>query len=206
MIVRTAKPKDVARMLELMRVSPTGAQWPTERFAEMVGEAARLVLVVEVEANGQNPDAPRQQQIPRSARNDKPEGEHIPGDWLRRRGLQNEGLESAGFDPGAMVEGFVVAHQIGPECEIENVVVNPQLRRRGFGKLLLDEILKRVQEAGCEAVFLEVRESNRAARALYEKCGFREIGRRVKYYVQPQEDAVLYRSGGEGSASKMVQT
>jgi [ribosomal protein S18]-alanine N-acetyltransferase len=104
------------------------------------------------------------------------------------------------------VEGFAVAHEIGPECEIENIVVNPERQRRGFGQNLLKELLNRVRINACEAVFLEVRESNRAARGLYEKCGFQEVGRRVKYYVQPQEDAVVYRFCWTAIASGMVQT
>jgi ribosomal-protein-alanine N-acetyltransferase len=46
---------------------------------------------------------------------------------------------------------------------------------------------------GAESVFLEVRESNRAARFLYEKWSFVESGRRKQYYQGPQEDAIVYR-------------
>ena len=46
---------------------------------------------------------------------------------------------------------------------------------------------------GAKAVFLEVRESNQAARALYEKWAFLESGRRRRYYQEPDEDAILYR-------------
>jgi ribosomal-protein-alanine acetyltransferase len=184
-------------MVELVRAAPTGAQWSEGQFAKMFegDEAARMVLVVEAVAGAESRNASGEKQIPRFARNDNPYGS-VDG--------YGEGTVRPNARP--YIEGFVVAHLIGAECEIENIVVNPQSQRRGLGKILLDELLKRVQQAGCDAVFLEVRESNRAARAFYEKCGFREVGRRVKYYAQPQEDAVLYRFSGDGPAAKMVHT
>ena len=210
MIIRTAKVQDVARMIELVRASPTGAQWSNEQFAKMVtGEGARMMLVLE--ENAERLDATYEEQIPRSARNDKFNREGVENGRLSRQGLGSEdfkceGIRSGGIDPNVRVEGFAVAHRIGSECEVENVVVNPESRRRGFGELLLRELMKWVQQAGCETVFLEVRDSNRAARGLYEKCGFREVGRRVKYYAQPTEDAVVYRFSWGDVASKTVQT
>lgn len=103
------------------------------------------------------------------------------------------------------IEGYAVAHLLPPECELETIVVNRELQRRGLGEDLLAELLNRVRGKGCEAVYLEVRESNLAARGLYEKLGFREVGRRVNYYAQPQEDAVLYRFSFSASASATVQ-
>jgi ribosomal-protein-alanine N-acetyltransferase len=91
------------------------------------------------------------------------------------------------------VEGFVVARGIGTEWELENIAVAGPARRRGLGTRLLAELLDRARQAGARHVFLEVRESNRAARALYEKWAFVESGRRKAYYRGPDEDAVLYR-------------
>lgn len=91
------------------------------------------------------------------------------------------------------VEGFVVAHGMGTEWEIENIAVAGPARRRGLGTRLLAELLDRARQAGARTVFLEVRESNRAARSLYEKWAFVESGRRRSYYRDPDEDAVLYR-------------
>ena len=91
------------------------------------------------------------------------------------------------------VEGFIVARGVGTEWEIENIAVAGRARRRGLGARLLIELLKRVRQAGARDIFLEVRESNRAARSLYEKWAFVETGRRKGYYHQPDEDAVLYR-------------
>lgn len=93
----------------------------------------------------------------------------------------------------AAIQGFLVARTVGPEWEIENIAVAGMARRRGLGSRLLGELLDLARERGAESVFLEVRESNRAARALYEKWGFVEAGRRTGYYREPGEDAVVYR-------------
>jgi ribosomal-protein-alanine N-acetyltransferase len=81
---------------------------------------------------------------------------------------------------------------VAGEWEIENAVVAPEFRRRGVGHDLIRELLRQAQMASGTAVWLEVRESNFAARGLYEKHGFRETGRRRAYYEDPSEDAVLY--------------
>jgi [ribosomal protein S18]-alanine N-acetyltransferase len=89
--------------------------------------------------------------------------------------------------------GFLIAQQIAPELELENIVVSAAVRRTGLGTRLLNALLDAAGETNSEAVFLEVRESNAAARGLYEKLGFRQTGRRKSYYANPLEDAILYR-------------
>lgn len=89
--------------------------------------------------------------------------------------------------------GFVVGRDLGDEWEIENVAVAGPARRRGLGTRLVGELLERARARGAHSVFLEVRESNRAARSLYEKWAFQESDRRRSYYHDPQEDAVVYR-------------
>ena len=91
------------------------------------------------------------------------------------------------------VQGFVIARVVRDEWEIENIAVAGVARRRGLGSRLLSELLGMARARGAKAVFLEVRESNRAARALYEKWMFVEHGRRRRYYQDPDEDAILYR-------------
>jgi len=91
------------------------------------------------------------------------------------------------------VLGFLVARGVGSEWEIENVAVDASEVRQGIGSQLVQRLLTQARARGGEAVFLEVRESNQAARSLYEKCGFSPAGRRKAYYVNPIEDAVLYR-------------
>jgi len=96
-------------------------------------------------------------------------------------------------EPG--LEGFVIARVVDREWEIENIAVAGPARRRGLGTRLLGELLDQARSRGADAVFLEVRESNRAARALYEKWAFLESGRRRGYYKDLEEDAILYRLG-----------
>ena len=79
------------------------------------------------------------------------------------------------------------------EWEIENVAIAPDARRRGLGTRLVGELLTMAQAQAASAVFLEVRESNHAARALYEKWAFVESGRRAKYYRDPEEDAIVFK-------------
>ncbi|HEY6369684.1 MAG TPA: ribosomal protein S18-alanine N-acetyltransferase [Candidatus Sulfotelmatobacter sp.] len=89
--------------------------------------------------------------------------------------------------------GFLVAQHLAPEWELENIVVAPTARRKGLAKRLLDALLAAAKKTNSKSVFLEVRESNTAARTLYETAGFEQSGRRKSYYTNPPEDAVLYR-------------
>lgn len=97
------------------------------------------------------------------------------------------------MEEGVKLSGFVVASHVDREWEVENVVVAAEVQKRGIGSGLLVDLFKRARSEGAESVFLEVRESNDAARALYKKSGFAEVGRRRSYYSAPVEDAVLYR-------------
>lgn len=101
-------------------------------------------------------------------------------------------IAEAGGDGQSLI-GFLVARNLGPEWELENIVVAEGTRRKGSGERLLREMIASAGKSGAEAIFLEVRESNLAARALYRKAGFREKGRRANYYAEPLEDAILCR-------------
>ena len=102
------------------------------------------------------------------------------------------GGERAG-DGAATVVGYVVALVIAPDAEIADLAVAPEARRRGVGRALLARAIDVLESLAVRAVHLEVRESNRAARTLYESAGFRALGRRKGYYRQPVEDALLLR-------------
>jgi ribosomal-protein-alanine N-acetyltransferase len=97
--------------------------------------------------------------------------------------------------PDGSILGFLVARHLAPEWELENIVVAPAARRKGLGRELLEALLTRARETHSDAVFLEVRESNASARALYEAAGFEQTGRRKSYYTGPEEDAILFRRG-----------
>ena len=92
------------------------------------------------------------------------------------------------------LHGFLIARCALDDWEIENVVVAREDRRLGIATKLIRELLRRAKGAGATSVLLEVRESNLAARRLYEKLGFSDYGRRSHYYQQPTEDALLLRT------------
>ncbi len=81
----------------------------------------------------------------------------------------------------------------GTEAELGNLAVRPEWRARGLGSTLLDAVLAQARERGAGGLFLEVRVSNTAARQLYERAGFRAVGLRPGYYVNPAEDALVMR-------------
>jgi [ribosomal protein S18]-alanine N-acetyltransferase len=91
---------------------------------------------------------------------------------------------------GDRVVGFLLYRQLGSaEWEILNLAVDQQTRRQGVASRLIEEFL-----GGANGdVYLEVRESNHAARALYARWGFSEDGWRRGYYHHPVEDAVVMK-------------
>ena len=76
------------------------------------------------------------------------------------------------------------------EAHISAVAVAGEARRRGHGRRLVRALVALAGSLGAEAVTLEVRASNEAARALYRGCGFEEVGERRRYYPDG-EDAVI---------------
>ena len=117
----------------------------------------------------------------------------IAAHWTR---AQYEHLLDAGVilvaESDRVVTGFICANTKVPEWEIENIVVAENSRRCGIAEALLNELLNVLNGRSGVSLWLEVRESNRPARALYEKHGFRETGVRRSYYRDPVENAVLY--------------
>ena len=92
---------------------------------------------------------------------------------------------------GGEVIGYIIGRKIPPEGEIYRIAVRPDRRQRGVGYRLLSYGLKTERGSGVETVFLEVRESNIPARALYRAYGFSEISIRKNYYQNPTENAVI---------------
>ncbi len=94
-------------------------------------------------------------------------------------------------EEGGEVIGMVAARETAGEAEILNLAVLPQHRRRRFGLSLLKFAIAQVRTAGATTVFLEVRESNAAARAFYASMGCEAGGRRRADYRVPGEDALV---------------
>ncbi|MEP6621788.1 MAG: ribosomal protein S18-alanine N-acetyltransferase [bacterium] len=91
------------------------------------------------------------------------------------------------------VVGYVIALELGTEAEIADIAVAPEARGCGVGGALLDKMVEKLREGGVETLFLEVRESNSSARALYASRAFRKVGQRKGYYQSPVEDALVLR-------------
>lgn len=89
------------------------------------------------------------------------------------------------------VVGYAVLWFAADEAELGDMAVLPEMRRRGLGRWLLDGALAEAARRGAKHVFLEVRQSNAAARSLYERAGFEAAGTRPDYYSEPKEDAIL---------------
>lgn len=89
------------------------------------------------------------------------------------------------------VVGYAGMYLSFEEGNITNVAVNPLSRRKGIGEKIVRDILNRAYEKGVRDVFLEVRETNSVAIALYEKIGFKEEGIRKNFYDKPRENALI---------------
>ena len=87
--------------------------------------------------------------------------------------------------------GYACLWALDDELKINNIALRPDLRGTGLGHVLLRASLEVGLAEGCKEATLEVRPSNVVARRLYERYGFREIGRRSGYYQDTREDAVL---------------
>ncbi len=87
--------------------------------------------------------------------------------------------------------GYLLAYLAGGEAEIARIAVPEGLKRQGIGKKLLQLLEETCKERQVGRLLLDVRESNREARAFYQKMAFQEDGVRKGFYQSPAEDAVL---------------
>jgi ribosomal-protein-alanine N-acetyltransferase len=110
-----------------------------------------------------------------------------------RPGPASRSGDTAAAAGSEAVLGYVVTWVFADEAEIANLAVAAERRRRGIGRLLLDAAVAAAGMAGARALYLEVREANAAARALYASGGFKVVGRRAQYYRNPSEDALVLR-------------
>ena len=95
--------------------------------------------------------------------------------------------------PSGVVTGYVIAWFVADEAEIANLAVAPEVRGQHLGSFLLDTAIRAARTRGVSSIYLEVRDSNERARALYTSRGFIQIGRRRNYYRRPAEDALVLR-------------
>ncbi len=96
-------------------------------------------------------------------------------------------------EPDRGILGYCVVQLAADEMHIHNLVVQPESRRSGLGRRLLADALAFAGASGASRVYLEVRQSNWAAQALYRGAGFEAVGVRRDYYDRPREDALELR-------------
>ncbi len=111
------------------------------------------------------------------------------------------------------VIGYICVWMVFEELRFLNLAIHPEFRRRGLATRLIGEAIRLGMEEGCCRGMLEVRESNHAAKKLYESFHFQEYATRKSYYTNPTEDAILMtleplarhiQKGGMNSAGQLV--
>jgi ribosomal-protein-alanine N-acetyltransferase len=102
-------------------------------------------------------------------------------------------------EPSGQAIAFLAARVAADQAEILNIAILPDFRRRGVASAMLAAAFERFRQCSVSRVFLELRESNSAARALYQHHGFVLSGRRKSYYQHPAEDALCMHSDLTGA-------
>jgi [ribosomal protein S18]-alanine N-acetyltransferase len=91
----------------------------------------------------------------------------------------------------SVIAGFAVASLIPPQAELESIAIAAELQHRGLARRLFSALAAELRAAQVAEVILELRASNHPALTLYRSLGFVESGRRIRYYHDPVEDALL---------------
>lgn len=117
--------------------------------------------------------------------------------WSRRSFVDLVGQRPVVFlvaVDGNAVVGYAIVLLTPPESELANLAVSRLMQHQGLGRRLLGECMDTARARGANEMFLEVRASNAAAIALYSNEGFAAVGRRVRYYARPIEDAIVMKA------------
>lgn len=170
--IRTMRPDDIQQVLDIERQS-FATMWPQTIYQrELKNKMARYLVAYE--PAGETP-----------AEEDLPQAEG------GIRGLARRFLGGLPERPADHVLGIVGLWCVMGEGHIVTIAVRLEYRRQGLGELLLVAALESALDASQDEVTLEYRISNKAARSLYDKYGFSQVGVRARYYSDNQEDAVL---------------
>ena len=100
------------------------------------------------------------------------------------------------MDSGKLA-GYVGSQSVLGWADMMNLAVDPDYRKQGIGRRLVEELICRLKEDEVTCLTLEVRASNDPAISLYKSMGFTEVGRRPGYYHNPKEDALILRKEWE---------
>ena len=118
----------------------------------------------------------------------------FPVPWSRKSFWEEAANERTYYllalDDGKVI-GYAGTWILDDEAQITNVAVTPEYRGKKVGAGLMTELIIEAKKRGATRMTLEVRPSNTAALALYDKFGFKDCGRRPHYYLDNGEDAVI---------------
>lgn len=117
-----------------------------------------------------------------------------PSAWSRRLiadefDLDNSHLLVAAIDE--RVIGWCCARVIGDDAELLKIGVSGNYRRQSIGTMLMSALLKTLEKLEIKQLLLEVRSQNTVALDFYHRLGFTPVGRRINYYSEPADDALL---------------
>jgi ribosomal-protein-alanine N-acetyltransferase len=193
------RPMDLADISQVMEIEEESFlnMWPVTAFKRDLQQnpLARYLVVVEQREGAEEAMPPPAERAP--------EKEPVPptrlGGWLGelKRLFGGEEESETSREP---IVGFVGVWLTLDEAHIVTIAVRESHRGRGIGELLLIAAIALATLNDQDVVTLEVRASNQAAQALYEKYGFRKIGTRRRYYSDNQEDAVIMTTDSIHSA------
>lgn len=122
------------------------------------------------------------------------ENASMPSPWSKElfdEELRRDAAHYFVVEEGGQVIGYMGYWEAPEEAHIINLAIAPAFRNRGWGQKMMEQCLAYAAKRGAHLATLEVRQSNQAAQRLYEKCEFRVVAIRKKYYSDNQEDAIV---------------
>lgn len=115
--------------------------------------------------------------------------------WTRKQflmGLELGSFRLLGIRTDGQLVGYIAFSMVEDEMEILNLAVHPDFRKKKLGSALMEKTFDVCLSEGAVKSFLDVRESNEPAIALYKKYGYEQYGVRKRYYPDTKEDALLF--------------
>lgn len=110
---------------------------------------------------------------------------------LDQPGAESLSVRRTDADGCGQIVAYVFFRLVADEMHILKIAVAPAYRGRGIATVLMQKSLELAGCRGCSAAYLEMRPANTAAKKLYRKLGFKEIGKRINYYPETGEDALV---------------
>lgn len=187
-LIRPMRREDLPQVNKIEREAfPT--QWPPPSYdTELKSKLSHYVVACKDSVIGEHQKPPQERAFLPG----------IKGLVLKARRLWRE--ESLP-PPPQLILGFSGIWYLFEEAHLTTIAVRASYQQQGIGELLLISSIELSQQLGAQAVTLEVRVSNKPAQALYEKYGFRVVGRRRGYYTDNGEDGIIMTTDRITSAS-----